>query len=217
MKPLITIGIPSFNSARWLGQAIESALAQTWPEKEVLVVDDGSTDGSADVARGFGDRIQFIATENRGGNHARNLAVQAARGEWLQFLDADDYLEATKVAQQLTEVSPESADVIYSPVQIETGIGGAMRGASSQPDRHHRSTSTRNGSHGKFRKPAGRYGGRARSKPLAVGRKDSRVARNTNCICAPFKRGCALSSLRARWPFTASGRKALSAGKILSW
>jgi hypothetical protein len=118
MNPLVSIGIPCFNSARWLEQAIESALAQTWPEKEVLVVDDGSTDGSGDIARRFGNRIQLIVTENRGGNRARNLAWQAARGEWIQFLDADDYLEPEKIAQQFAEAGND-ADVIYSPVWVE--------------------------------------------------------------------------------------------------
>jgi glycosyltransferase involved in cell wall biosynthesis len=127
MNPLVSIGIPCYNSARWLAQAIESALSQTWPEKEVIVVDDGSTDNSAEVARSFGDRIQFFQTENRGGNHARNLAVQHARGEWLQFLDADDYLEPAKVERQLNEVSPADADVIYSPIVIETGVGAEAR------------------------------------------------------------------------------------------
>jgi len=134
MNPSVSIGIPCYNNARWLGQAIESALAQTWPEKEVLVVDDGSTDNSAEVARGFGERIRFFHTVNRGGNHARNLVVQYATGEWLQFLDADDYLEPAKVAQQLTEVNSEAADVIYSPVQIETGIGNAARREQSPLD-----------------------------------------------------------------------------------
>ena len=120
MTPLVTIGIPCFNSARWLGTAIESALAQTWPAKEVIVVDDGSTDDSAEVARSFGARVQLIVTGNRGGNHARNQALAQARGEWLQFLDADDRLEPEKIARQWAETGGgAAADVIYSPVWIE--------------------------------------------------------------------------------------------------
>lgn len=120
MKPLVSIGIPSFNSAQWLGQAIESALAQTWPEKEVIVVDDGSRDESPEIARKFGDKVQLIVTENRGGNQARNRALRAARGEWMQFLDADDYLEPEKIAQQFAESNDGAdVDVIYSPTWIE--------------------------------------------------------------------------------------------------
>jgi hypothetical protein len=120
MPSLVTIGIPCFNSARWLGGAIESALAQTWPATEVIVVDDGSTDDSADVARSFGRRIQLLVTDHGGGNHARNCALRAARGEWLQFLDADDYLEPAKLAEQMAETAHGAqADVVYSPVWIE--------------------------------------------------------------------------------------------------
>src|SRR5262249_24552816 len=120
MKPLVSIGIPSFNSAQWLGQAIESALAQTWPEKEVIVVDDGSRDESPEIARQFGTKVHLIVTENRGGNQARNEALRAARGEWMQFLDADDYLEPEKIAQQFAEADGGAeVDVIYSPTWIE--------------------------------------------------------------------------------------------------
>ena len=120
MKPLISIGIPCFNSARWLRQAVESALAQSWPAKEVIVVDDGSTDESAGLARKFGDGIQLIVTENGGGNRARNRALEAARGDWIQFLDADDYLEPEKITRQFAEANDGAdADVVYSPIWIE--------------------------------------------------------------------------------------------------
>ena len=128
--PIVSIGIPCFNAARWLREAIESALAQTWPATEVIVVDDGSTDDSAAIARGFGERIRVIETENRGGNHARNCALREARGEWLQFLDADDYLEPAKIAQQFAETDGGAeADVIYSPTWIED-LGRETRVAS---------------------------------------------------------------------------------------
>jgi GT2 family glycosyltransferase len=131
MKPLVSIGIPSFNSARWLRQAIESALAQTWPEKEVIVVDDGSSDDSPEIAREFGRQVQLIVGENRGGNHARNKALRAARGEWIQFLDADDYLEPEKIARQFAEANDGAeADIIYSPTWIED-LGRKTREAGS--------------------------------------------------------------------------------------
>jgi GT2 family glycosyltransferase len=136
MKPLITIGIPSFNSARWLGQAIESALGQSWPEKEIIVVDDGSTDDSPAIARGFGDRVHVIVTENRGGNHARNRALQASKGDWIQFLDADDYLEPEKLARQFAETDEGAdADVLYSPTWIED-LGKETREASEIDTRY---------------------------------------------------------------------------------
>lgn len=120
MPALVTIGIPCFNAERWLANAIESALAQTWPHCEVIVVDDGSTDRSPEIARSFGDRIRRFATNHTGGNHARNIALHEGRGEWVQFLDADDYLEPEKIAQQFAESRDGAeADAIYSPYWFE--------------------------------------------------------------------------------------------------
>ncbi len=121
MTPLVTIAIPCCNAARWLRAAIDSALAQTHAAVEIIVVDDGSTDGSPEIARAFGDRVRLFITERRGAPHARNLALRAARGAWLQFLDADDYLEPEKIAQQFAETrGGADADIIYSPVWWET-------------------------------------------------------------------------------------------------
>lgn len=125
MNALVTIAIPCLNAARWLRGAIESALTQTWPATEVIVVDDGSTDGSDAIARSFGERIRYFRNEGKGAPAARNLATREARGEWLQFLDADDALEPEKIARQLAECAQgEAADVIYSPVWMETWRDG---------------------------------------------------------------------------------------------
>ena len=122
---LISIVIPCFNSARWIAAAVGSALEQTWPTKEVLVVDDGSVDSSRGELAKFGDRITLLATPHHGGNHARNVGLARARGEWVQFLDADDYLEPTKVEQQLAETGGGvNADLIYSPTWVEKMTGG---------------------------------------------------------------------------------------------
>ena len=135
MIPLVTIGIPCFNNGQWLRQAIDSALAQTWPAVEVIVVDDGSTDDSREVARAFGERIRTHTTGHLGAPHARNQALAQARGEWVQFLDADDYLEPEKIAQQFAETGGgENADVIYSPVIIETVTGSAATRETSDTD-----------------------------------------------------------------------------------
>lgn len=125
MTPLVTIGIPSYNAVRWLKGAIQSALNQTWSATEVIVVDDGSTDGSAEVAKAFGNRIQFVQIPHQGGNAARNEIMRRARGEWIQYLDADDYLEKEKIEKQLVEAQGGAdADVIYSPVWVETTTDG---------------------------------------------------------------------------------------------
>jgi glycosyltransferase involved in cell wall biosynthesis len=114
---LVSILIPCYNAERWVGQAIESALAQTWSEKEVIVVNDGSSDGSLEVIRSFGARVLWETGPNRGGNVARNKLLELARGEWVQYLDADDYLLPPKIERQVTFVREHPAcDVVYSPV-----------------------------------------------------------------------------------------------------
>src|SRR2546426_2573224 len=103
MKPLVTIGIPCFNSERWLRDSIASALEQTWPATEIIVVDDGSSDASPEIAREFGDAIRFFQNDHRGANHARNKVLSESRGEWIQYLDADDVLLPEKIERQFQE------------------------------------------------------------------------------------------------------------------
>ena len=119
MTPRVTIAIPCFNAALWIAQAVQSALNQTWPDKEIIVVDDGSTDGSLEVLASFGEKIRVIRGEHRGGNHARNAAVAASTGEWIQFLDADDFLLPEKVSRQFEEIAHADADMIFSPVLFD--------------------------------------------------------------------------------------------------
>lgn len=119
MNPRVTIAIPCFNAARLVAQAVQTALDQSWPDTETIVVDDGSTDGSLAALARFGDGIRIIKAEHRGGNAARNAAVRAATGEWIQFLDADDLLHPHKLANQFKEVTPSEADVIFSPVLFD--------------------------------------------------------------------------------------------------
>lgn len=128
MTPFVSILIPCFNAERWVGQAIESAIAQTWRHKEVIVVDDGSTDGSLDIIKSFGDCIRWDTGPNRGGNAARNRLLERARGDWLQYLDADDYLKPDKVASQVAalESCPE-VDVLLGPLIVEWHLDGGTR------------------------------------------------------------------------------------------
>ena len=127
----VTIGIPCYNAERWIRQAIQSALDQRGVEPEVIVVDDGSTDSSLEAVREFSGRIRIIEGGHRGANHARNLILENARGEWVQYLDADDYLEPDKIATQLSEARGE-ADVLYGPVWIETATSGHATRERSQ-------------------------------------------------------------------------------------
>jgi glycosyltransferase involved in cell wall biosynthesis len=119
-KPRVSIVIPCLNAARWIRACVESALAQAGVEKEVIVVDDGSTDSSLAILHEFGGAIRLLETPHRGAPAARNAGLAVAQGEWVQFLDADDSLEPDKLAHQLSEGRDgANADVLYSPVLIE--------------------------------------------------------------------------------------------------
>jgi len=134
MQPLVSIGIPCYNAAQWIAASVQSALDQTWPHKEIIVVDDGSTDGTLDVLRKFGAAIRVEQAAHGGANRARNLILRAARGEWLQYVDADDYLRSEKISRQLAEAgAPEEADVIYSPILVERWQEGQPLPLETEP------------------------------------------------------------------------------------
>ena len=102
MKPLVSILIPAYNAEKWLGAAIASALGQTWPEKEIIVVDDGSTDETLAVVRQFeSNEVRVVTQPNQGAAAARNKAFSLSRGDYIQWLDADDLLSPDKVAHQM--------------------------------------------------------------------------------------------------------------------
>jgi GT2 family glycosyltransferase len=114
----VSILIPCYNAEQWIGEAIQSALDQTHPNKEVIVVDDGSTDGSLDVIRSFGQQILWETGPNRGGNAARNRLLELSKGTWLQYVDADDYLLPAKISNQLFHAR-EDTDIVFSPTLFE--------------------------------------------------------------------------------------------------
>src|SRR3954468_9514771 len=99
--PALIHSNPLLDAERWISQAVESALAQTYSPIEVIVVDDGSRDDSLAILKRFGARIRLESGPNRGGNIARNTLLELARGEWVQYLDSDDYLLPDKLAWQV--------------------------------------------------------------------------------------------------------------------
>ncbi len=86
----ISVVIPAYNAAQTVGRAIDSVLAQTRPADEVFVIDDGSSDGTAEVIRSYGDKVTLIQQQNAGVSVARNAGIEAATGDWIAFLDSDD-------------------------------------------------------------------------------------------------------------------------------
>jgi len=102
-KGVVSVVIPNYNYAQYLREAIDSALAQTYAKIEVIVVDDGSTDGSKGILESYGDKIAAIFQQNQGVSAARNNGISLAEGEFFAFLDADDVWLPEKIEKQIAE------------------------------------------------------------------------------------------------------------------
>lgn len=109
----VSIIIPNFNHERFLQQAIQSALNQTYSNKEVIVIDDGSTDNSIEVLENFANQIYWYRTQNRGSCAARNLGILKSTGDLIAFLDSDDYWEPNKILAQVEELESRDVDLVY--------------------------------------------------------------------------------------------------------
>lgn len=111
----VSVIIPCYRQARYLPEAIDSILRQTYSNIEIIVVNDGSDDETGEVAKSYGDRVRYVWKENGGLSSARNAGLAAANGEWIQFLDADDLIHPAKIETQLRESRAEDEpDIIYS-------------------------------------------------------------------------------------------------------
>src|ERR1035437_1164045 len=96
--PLVSVLIPCFNAARYIGETLESVFRQTWPAIEIIVVDDGSTDGSADEIRRLARKnLALVEHTHRGAAASRNEAFERSRGDFIQYLDADDLISTDKI------------------------------------------------------------------------------------------------------------------------
>jgi glycosyltransferase involved in cell wall biosynthesis len=117
VKPLLSVMIGAYNAAPYLGEAIESVLAQDYEPVELIVVDDGSTDGTAEVARSFAD-VTVVSQENGGNGAARNRAVENASGELYAFLDADDRFTPGKLRLQKDALDADPGlDMVFGHVR----------------------------------------------------------------------------------------------------
>ena len=102
MRPLVSILIPAYNAQEWIGDTMKSALGQTWLRKEIIVVDDGSTDQTLSIARRFASKeVSVITQSNQGAASARNAILALSQGDYLQWLDADDLLAPDKIEKQM--------------------------------------------------------------------------------------------------------------------
>jgi glycosyltransferase involved in cell wall biosynthesis len=99
---LVSIIIPAYNAAPWLRETLDSAVSQTFQSREIIVVNDGSTDATAAIAEGYADRgVRLVSQPNRGLSAARNAGLEIAQGDYIQYLDADDLLSPDKIEQQV--------------------------------------------------------------------------------------------------------------------
>src|SRR5262245_23541574 len=111
--PLVSVIIPCWNGGAWLRDALRSVAAQDMDEVEVIVVDDGSTDDSAEIARREWPEVTLLQEGHRGASHARNAGTQRARGAFIQYLDADDLLVPGKLQTQIDALVTSDAEVAY--------------------------------------------------------------------------------------------------------
>ena len=143
-EPLITAAIPVRDGEAYLAEAIESVLAQSRPCDQVVVVDNGSTDRSAEIAAGFGPVVEVVAEPRPGIGPARNAVLRAARGDYLAFLDADDLWAREKTAVQLAAFEAEPRlQLVFGHVRqfvssdlVDEDSEGLRVPADPQPGQH---------------------------------------------------------------------------------
>ncbi len=117
--PLVSVVIPNYNYALYIGKCIESILAQTYGNIEVIVVDDGSTDNSHEVLKRYVDKVRVIYSHNFGVNHARNLGIRNCNGKFVSFCDSDDYWEPEKIQLQVDLMNENpNLSLVYTGVNV---------------------------------------------------------------------------------------------------
>ncbi len=119
MQPVVSVIIPTYNRAAYLPRAIDSVIAQTFADWEIVLVDDGSTDDTHEIiepyARQLGDRLVYLKQGNHGSSHARNAGIEASAGQYVAFLDSDDEYLPMKLARQLELFAADSdLGLVYS-------------------------------------------------------------------------------------------------------
>src|ERR1700678_3861883 len=133
-QPLVSIIIPTYNRAEYLGQAIDSALAQSYRPIEIIVVDDGSTDDTQGVAARYGDRIRYIHKANGGASSARNAGFAAASGEVLALLDSDDRWLTEKLEKQISLLS-DGVGLVHAGFRVFNSDDGRVTSTAVPPDK----------------------------------------------------------------------------------
>ncbi|HEY0727407.1 MAG TPA: glycosyltransferase family A protein, partial [Pyrinomonadaceae bacterium] len=119
MNPLISVIIPAYNCERFLREAVQSVLDQKYSDLEIIIVDDGSTDGTASVAKSFPEPVRYLHQTNQGPSAARNRGIERAQGSLIAFADADDLWPADKFEQQLPYlIQDPTTDIVLGRIQL---------------------------------------------------------------------------------------------------
>ncbi len=132
--PDVSVVIPCYNAEKWVGRAIDSVLAQEGISVEVIVIDDGSTDGSLDVIRTYGDRIRWETGPNRGGGAARNRGLALVSAPHVMFLDADDYICPDLLRSMQQSITEHGADCAIAQVFDQSEHGPMVRRTRPRTD-----------------------------------------------------------------------------------
>jgi glycosyltransferase involved in cell wall biosynthesis len=131
--PRFSVVIPAYNAETTLARAIDSVCAQTWPAHEIIVVDDGSRDASAVIARSFGERVRLVQQPNRGVSVARNAGAAVATGDWLAFLDADDWYAPERLKWHAEWIMEDPAlDFLTGDYEYRDAAGTLLGGSMTQ-------------------------------------------------------------------------------------
>ncbi|MDR3458991.1 MAG: glycosyltransferase family 2 protein [Verrucomicrobiae bacterium] len=120
-QPLISVIVPTYNREHCVRASLDSVLAQTFKDYELIVVDDGSQDGTVEILKSYGDKIRLICQKNAGAGAARNTAIRAAQGKYIAFLDSDDQWRPEKLEVQMKYIAQYGAKVCYSRCVGENG------------------------------------------------------------------------------------------------
>jgi glycosyltransferase involved in cell wall biosynthesis len=136
-SPLVSVVITAYNASKWIGETLESVLAQDFTDFEVIVVDDGSTDDTTAVVAGFGGRVCCIHKPNGGQPSARNVGIRAARGEYIAFVDADDLWAKEKLRLQVDLIKRTGVAWVYCDAYTFDDKSGRRLGRFGKANRQY--------------------------------------------------------------------------------
>ena len=122
-SPLITVIVVNYNYGRYLAECVDSVIAQTYPNMEIIVVDDGSTDNSLNILQSYNGKVFVLHQENKGVSAARNAGVLASNGEWVAFLDSDDTWQPEKLQRQSSCIEDSAVGMVFCAVEYMDDSG----------------------------------------------------------------------------------------------